>query len=62
MNVLEDRPITQPQFRTPAEPTELWAQGSLKPFDLEWTGVTQPKRLEWLFGLVAWISLLRVGV
>jgi len=33
-------------------------------FDLERTGITQPKRLERLFGLVilAWISLLRVGV
>uniref|UniRef100_UPI00137A64E9 transposase n=1 Tax=Deinococcus alpinitundrae TaxID=468913 RepID=UPI00137A64E9 len=40
--------------------------GSLKSrgFDLERTGVTQPKRLERLFGLVllAWTSLLRVGV
>jgi len=40
--------------------------GSLKTrgFDLERTGVTQPKRLERLFGLVilAWTSLLRVGV
>ena len=40
--------------------------GSLKArgFDLERTGVTQPKRLERLFGLVilAWISCLRIGV
>ncbi len=40
--------------------------GSLKTrgFNLERTGVTQPKRLEWLFGLaiLAWISLLRVGI
>ena len=33
-------------------------------FDLERTGVTQPKRLERLFGLVvlAWISCLQIGV
>ncbi|WP_161884417.1 transposase [Deinococcus alpinitundrae] len=40
--------------------------GSLKSrgFDLERTGVTQPKRLERLFGLVtlAWLSCLRIGV
>jgi hypothetical protein len=33
-------------------------------FDLERTGITQPKRLERLFGLtiLAWISALRVGI
>ena len=33
-------------------------------FDLERTGITQPKRLERLFGLtiLAWISVLRVGI
>jgi hypothetical protein len=33
-------------------------------FDLERTGITQPARLERLFGLVilAWVAYLRVGV
>jgi len=28
VSVLKDHPISQPQFRTPAEPTGLWTQGS----------------------------------
>lgn len=41
-----------------------FASIKVRGFDLERTGITQPTRLERLFGLVilAWVSCLRVGV